>query len=133
MATIDGVELTLERLQRFHPLALIAEKHIGRLLEGAALARLEKGKFLFRKMPQADTAYFLLEGEVEVRESFERRTQVEARGHQARFPLEELCRRGASVRALTDALVLTLKRDAIDRLIASADEGSVDAAMVSDA
>jgi len=37
------------------------------------------------------------------------------------------------VRALTDALVLTLKRDAIDRLIASADEGSVDAVMVSDA
>ena len=133
MATIDGVELTLERLHYFHPLALIAEKHIGRLLEGAALVRLDKGKFLFRKMPQADTAYFLLEGEVEVRESFEKRTQVDARGNQARFPLEELCRRGASVRALKDALVLTLKRDAIDRLIASADEGSVDAVLVSDA
>jgi CRP-like cAMP-binding protein len=97
------------------------------------LVRLEKGRFLFRKMPQADTAYFLLEGEVEVRESFEKRTQVDARGNQARFPLEELCRRGASVRALKDALVLTLKRDAIDRLIASADEGSVDAVLVSDA
>ena len=133
MATIDGVELTLERLHYFHPLALIAEKHIGRLLEGAALVRLDKGKFLFRKMPQTDTAYFLLEGEVEVRESFEKRTQVDARGNQARFPLEELCRRGASVRALKDALVLTLKRDAIDRLIASADEGSVDAVLVSDA
>jgi CRP-like cAMP-binding protein len=133
MAMIDGVELTLERLHYFHPLALIAEKHIGQLLEGAALVRLEKGRFLFRKMPRADTAYFLLEGEVEVRESFEKRTQVDARGNQARFPLEELCRRGASVRAVKDALVLTLKRDAIDRLIASADEGSVDAVLVSDA
>lgn len=133
MAMIDGVELTLERLHYFHPLALIAEKHIGQLLEGAALVRLEKGRFLFRKMPRADTAYFLLEGEVEVRESFEKRTQVDARGNQARFPLEELCRRGASVRALKDVVVLTLKRDAIDRLIASADEGSVDAVLVSDA
>jgi len=31
MAIIDGVELSLERLHYFHPLALIAEKHIGRL------------------------------------------------------------------------------------------------------
>ena len=69
MAMIDGVELTLERLHYFHPLALIAEKHIGQLLEGAALVRLEKGRFLFRKMPRADTAYFLLEGEVEVRDA----------------------------------------------------------------
>ena len=71
MAMIDGVELTLERLHYFHPLALIAEKHIGQLLEGAALVRLEKGRFLFRKMPRADTAYFLLEGEVFTRDLIE--------------------------------------------------------------
>lgn len=133
MAMIDGVGLTLERLHYFHPLLLISEKHLERLLEGASVLRLEKGKFLFRKGPQPDAAYFLLEGEVEVRESFDKRTRVEARGNQARFPLEELCRGGASVRALQDAQVLVLRRDAIDQLMASADDGSFDAVLVSDA
>jgi len=133
MAMIDGLELGLERLHYFHPLLLVSEKHVERLLEGASVQRLEKGKFLFRKAPQRDVAYFLLEGEVEVRESFEKRTRVEARGNQARFPLEELCRGGASVRATQDAVVLLLARDAIDQAIASADEGSFDAVLVADA
>ncbi|MBP8924568.1 MAG: hypothetical protein KBG75_01790, partial [Pseudomonadales bacterium] len=68
MTIIDGFDITLERLRYFHPLALISEKHIERLMEGAGIKRLSKGQFLFRKMPQPDTSYFLLEGEVEIRE-----------------------------------------------------------------
>ena len=130
---IGGVDITLERLQRFHPLTLISEKHFARLLEGAATVRLAKGQFLFRKAPQPDTSYFLLEGEVEVRESFDSRSVVDAGGSQARFPLEELCKGGASVRAQSDAIVLTLTRDAIDQLMAASDDGGLDVMLVSDA
>ena len=132
MTTIDGVSLTPERLHHFHPLTLVAEKHFDRLLEGAAVVRIEKGRFLFRKMPQPGTAYFILEGAIEVRESFEKRTLVEAGSHQARFPLEDLYRNGASARAQTDACVLTLRRDVIDRLMASADEASFDVVLVAE-
>lgn len=133
MTKIDGVEITLERLKRFHPLTLISEKHVERLLEGAAIVRLAKGQFLFRKAPAPETSYFLMEGEVEVRESFENRSTVDANGSQARFPLEDLCKGGASVRALSDAMVLTLTRDAIDQLMASSDDGGLDVMLVSDA
>lgn len=132
MTTIDGVALTPERLQQFHPLALIAGKHFEHLLEGAAIVRVEKGRFLFRKAPQPDRSYYVLDGAIEVRESFEKRTLVDANSHQARFPLEELCRNGASARAQADACVLTLQRDLIDRLMASADEASFDVVLVSD-
>jgi len=134
MALIDGVDITLEVLKRFHPLTLISEKHLDRVLEGASVVALPKGQFLFRKTPQPELSYFLLSGEVEVRESFENRNVVEAGGSQARFPLEDLCRNGASVRALKDATVLTLTRDGIDQMMASSDEaGGFDVVLVADA
>ncbi|MBK6287810.1 MAG: cyclic nucleotide-binding domain-containing protein [Gammaproteobacteria bacterium] len=132
MTIIDGFDVTLERLRNFHRLALISEKHIERLMEGAGIKRLSKGQFLFRKMAQPDTSYFLLEGEVEIRESFEKRNLVDAAGHQARFPIEEHCRGGAAVRAQGDCVVLTLRRDAIDELIASGDDAGIDVVLVSD-
>ena len=132
MTKIDGIDITLERLKRFHPLTLISEKHLELALKGAAIVRLAKGQFLFRKAPQADISYFLLEGEVEVRESFENRSVVEANGSQAKFPLEDLCKGGASVRAINEVVVLTLTRDAIDQLMASSDDGGLDVMLVSD-
>ncbi len=133
MRTIDGVVLTPQSLQHFHPLELIAERHFERLLEGAAVMRVDKGRFVFRRQPQPGITYFVLEGAVEVRESFENRTLVDAGSRQARFPLEELYRSGASARAQTDASVLTLRRDVIDRLMASTDEASLDAMLLVDA
>ena len=50
---------------------------------------------------------------------------VDAAGHQARFPIEEHCRGGAAVRAQGDCVVLTLRRDAIDELIASGDDAGI--------
>jgi CRP-like cAMP-binding protein len=132
MAAIKGVQITLEGLQRFHPLTLISEKHFARLLEGADIVKLPKGQFLFRKAPQPDISYFLMEGEIEVRESFENRNTVAAGGNQAKFPIEDLCKGGASVRALVDTVVLTLRRDAIDQLMASSDDGGFDVVLVSD-
>src|SRR5262245_44527408 len=126
MAKIDGVEITVERLKRFHPLTLISEKHLDKVLDGAAIVRLAKGQFLFRKNPAPETSYFLMEGEVEVRESFENRSVIDANGSQARFPLEELCKGGASVKAQKDTMVLTLKRDGIDQMMASSDDGGFD-------
>jgi CRP-like cAMP-binding protein len=132
MIKIDGIELTLEQLHYFHALTLISEKHLDRLLDGANIVRVDKGQFLFRKNPQPDISYFLISGEVEVRQSFENRNIVEAGGNQARFALDELARGGASVRAQSDAVVLTIKRDAIDQLMASSDEGSFDVVLVSE-
>ena len=126
MTIIDGFDITLERLRYFHPLALISEKHIERLMEGAGIKRLSKGQFLFRKMAQPDTSYFLLEGAVEIRESFEKRNLVDAGANQARFPIEEQCRGGAAVRAQDECTVLTLRRDAIDQLMASGDDAGFD-------
>ena len=134
MAKIDGIDITLETLKHFHPLTLISEKHLDKVLEGAAIVRLAKSQFLFRKSPPPDACHFLLSGEVEIRESFEKRTVIDAQGSQARFPLEEQCLGGASVRAQKDAVVLTLKRDAIDQLIASNDDGGgLDVVLVDDA
>ena len=130
--SIDGFELTLARLQRFHPLTLIAEKQVDALLDGASIVRLAKGQFLFRKTPDPATSYFLLDGEIEIRESFENRSTVDAAGSQARFALEELCRGGASVRALGDAVVLTVRREAVDQLMASSDNGVLDVMLISD-
>lgn len=132
MHVVDGVEISVEGLKRFHPLTLIAEKHLDRLLDGATIVKLAKGQFLFRKAPQPELSYFLLEGEIEVRESFEKRSTIDADGSQARFPVEEHCRDGASVRARGPSVLLVLKRDAIDQLMASSDEGGFDVVLVSD-
>lgn len=133
MKTIDGVVLTPERLRQFHPLALIVDRHFDRLMEGATIARVAKGRFLFRKSPEPGVSYFVLDGTVEVRESFDARTVVDASTHHGRFAVEALCRNGASVRAQSDACVLVLQRDVIDRLMASVDEASLDAVLVAEA
>jgi CRP-like cAMP-binding protein len=133
MLRIDGVDISLERLKRFHPLSLIPEQHVSRVLEGAAVVRLGKNQFLFRKSPPPEICFFLLLGEVEIRESFDKRTVVDATGSQSRFPLEELCRGGASIRAQKESVVLTLARDMIDQLIASGEDAAgFDVLLVSD-
>ena len=80
MPVVDGVDVTLEALQRFHPLTLVTEKELGALLKGASVMRLPKGQFLFRKAPPPDVSYLLLSGEVESRESFDSRNLIEAGG-----------------------------------------------------
>ena len=82
MAKVDGVELALDVLQRFHPLTLITEAEMARVLHGASVMQLAKGQFLFRKNPPADVSYLLLEGEVEARESFDSRNIIAAGGSQ---------------------------------------------------
>ena len=134
MAKVDGVELALDVLQRFHPLTLITEAEMARVLSGASVMQLAKGQFLFRKNPPVDVTYLLLEGEVEARESFDSRNIIAAGGSQARFPLEDQARSGSSVRATADSKVLVLKRDAMDSLLAgAADDGSFDVVMVDNA
>lgn len=133
MPVVDGVDVTLETLQRFHPLTLVTEKELGALLKGASVMRLPKGQFLFRKAPPTDVSYLLLSGEVESRESFDSRNLIEAGGSQARFPLEEQARSGASVRATVDSEVLVLKRQAMDQLLSSAADEGFDVVMVSQA
>ena len=117
MARVDGIELTLEALQRFHPLTLMTAKDMDRVLGGASVITLAKGQFLFRKAPPADVSYLLLEGEVEARESFDNRNLIAAGGSQARFALEHQARNGSSVRATSDCKVLVLKREAMDALL----------------
>jgi len=133
MARVDGIELTLEALQRFHPLTLVTGKDMDRVLAGASVMSLAKGQFLFRKTPPADVSYLLLEGEVEARESFDNRSLISASGSQARFALEHQARSGSSVRATTDCKILVLKREAMDALLAVEDDGgSFDVVMVED-
>ena len=129
MVEVAGVELSAEVLQRFHALNMVNERYLSALLEGASIVRLSKSQVLFRRHPDPMVSYFLLSGELEVRESFENRNAVEASGSQARFAIEELARNGATVRSLTDSIVLILLRDSIDRVMASAAEQGIDAGM----
>ena len=134
MPKVDGFEVTLEGLQRFHPLTLMTEKDMDRVLTGASVMSLAKGQFLFRKAPPADVSYLLLDGEVEARESFDSRSLIAAGGSQARFALEDHARKGSSVRATADCKVLVLKREAMDQLLTVEDDGgSFDVVMVENA
>lgn len=134
MAKVDGIEITLETLHRFHPLTLMTDKDMQRVLGGATMMSLAKGQFLFRKSPPSDVSYLLLEGEVEARQSFEDRSLIAAGSSQARFPLEDQARKGSSVRATADCKVLVLKREAMDALLSPEDDGgSFDVVIVEDA
>lgn len=132
MAQVDGIELNADVLQHFHALNMIGDRHMEALLEGASIARLSKNQVLFRRSPDPTVSYFLLNGEIEVRESFENRNSVESGGAQARFAIEELAKNGATVRAIGDSVVLLLLRDSIDRVMASSENDGFDVMLVSD-
>ena len=124
---IDSVtELTTDLLKTFHPLVLVPDSRLGALIEGGDIVRLKRNQFLFKKAPPPDTCFFLIEGDIEVRESFNVRHKVTAGSDQAGFALEEHCSEGASVRALSDVSVLTLQRDDVDLALASDKETGYD-------
>ena len=133
MTAVNGVEISADILTRFHTLSMIGEHHLKALLEGAEVLTLTKNQYLFRRHPDPTISYFLLNGQLEVRESFENRNTVDSGGSQARFAIDDLAKNGASVRALGDAMVLLLNRDVIDRVMASSAGDGFDAVLLSDA
>ena len=124
---IDPVtELTAAQLKTFHPLLLVPDARLDALLNSGNILSLKRNQFLFKKSPPPETCFFLLTGEIEIRESFNIRHKVEAGSDQAGFALEEHCSEGASIRALSDIRVLTLPRDAVDLALASDTETGYD-------
>jgi CRP-like cAMP-binding protein len=106
-------------LQRFHPLSLVDPGQQKQLLKRAQVLEYRRNQYLYRKTPPAGTVYFLLDGDIEIRESFESRIPLSAGDERAQHSLNEQSPDGASIRALGDVRVLAVARDAIDMLLAS--------------
>lgn len=116
-----GIEADV--LKGFHPVDLATDEGAQDILASAQVLELGRNKILFKKAPPPDETYYLLDGEVEIRESFENRKRVEAGTDDARNALEEQCKGGATVRALGEVRILVLSRDAIDSALANSDGG----------
>ena len=114
MASSKPAQVEIETLKQFHPLNLVPDDGFKDLLATVQIVELKKNQILFKRPPGDDTTFYLLEGEIEIRESFENRRPILAGSEDANSSIEELARQGATVRALGPARVVTLSRDAID-------------------
>ena len=126
MASKMRQDIDLADLQKFHPLVLVTEAKLQELVDSAKFLELKKNQILFKKPPSEETTYYLLEGEIEVRKSFDDRQPISAGSEEAKFALEEHTRSGATLRALGKVHILTLSRDQIDEALASTDTISSD-------
>ena len=121
MAGPERPKLDVEALKKFHQLELMPEENLQEILTAAEYLDLKKNQILFRKPPPPETTYFLIDGDIEIRKSFEDRQRLETGSEEARFAVEEHCKSGVTLRALGPVCIVGFSRDAIDAALASCD------------
>jgi CRP-like cAMP-binding protein len=111
--------LNPRQLRRYYPLNMLTESDLEKLATMAQVSRIEEGSVVLKSNNKTDAFQYLLEGQIELRVSFDDRRNYSADDRQCDNPLYELLAEGGSIRSRSFCQVLTIAKDDYDRLIAS--------------
>lgn len=114
----QSIRINKELLNRFHPLSSVDAHYQDQLLQGALIEPFEANEFILKKSTDSEFLYFLLEGSVEIRFSFENRLLINAGEEQAQFALQDTQNNEGAVRATEDCQILAVHKDALEQALA---------------
>ncbi len=109
--------LNPEQLRSFTPLNVLSEQQWRELRNQLVPQPLLAGQLLFRRGDQARTTYYLLSGELQLRDGDGREELLQAGGEASCHPLSPTLPRQHEARALTDVSVLALDSANLGRLL----------------
>jgi CRP-like cAMP-binding protein len=110
-----------ELIHRFSPLNNIPPKYHAELVQGMQVESVATGKTLFKKnRPQNkgdDLLHFLIEGSVEVRESFDKRQLINSSDKNISSPLQSFLPKSGSVKTTSECQILVVNNLLLDQLL----------------
>ena len=109
--------LNPEQLRSFTPLNVLSEQQWRELRPQLVPQHLLAGQLLFRQGDQARTTYYLLSGELLLRDAVGGEERLQAGSEASCHPLSPSLPRQHEVRALSDASVLMLDSANLSRLL----------------
>ncbi|MEH6556403.1 MAG: cyclic nucleotide-binding domain-containing protein [Oceanicoccus sp.] len=126
MATTADSELA-KYISRFSPLDKVARKYHSRLLNHMNLQFFGKGSSIIRSFDHDSLAYFLVDGRVEIRESFDHRITLNAGEKSTRESLQShLDHTGnTKVKATEDCQILTVDLQQLDSMLLAEQDYSI--------
>lgn len=108
-------------IHRFSPLNNIAPKYHAELAQGMKVEAITAGKTLFKKNQlqnkNDDLLHFLIEGSVEIRESFDKRQLLDSTDKNTNAPLQSYLPKSGSVKANSDCQILVVNNVLLDQLL----------------
>ena len=124
-STTPATDFAHADLQRFSPLNQIAAKYQLRLQSGLRVRQINKGNTLIRKNREQGVLHFLVDGELEIRNSFENRDTLTQNDKRAGRAIENLLSPQSTVRALSHCQVLVCEQKVIDELLSWTQDYSI--------
>ncbi len=104
-------------IKRFSPLNKISHKYHGQLIEELKLTSYKAGAVIVRKERDKKQAHFLVQGRVEIRESFENRFHIDHENPDSNNAIESILKDRSLVRAVDDCQILSVNTDIIDHYL----------------
>lgn len=122
---MSSSDLSSADLQRFIPLNQVESKYEARLRSGLRIASVRKGGSVIPKKRDASVMHFLLDGEVEIRNSFENRYNLTDGDERCRRALENQLTQQGTVKAQRSSRVLICEQKVIDELLTWSQDYSI--------
>jgi len=109
-------------IERFRPLSDVSPKYHSQLADTLSIKQVNNGDPIIRKSNNPDISHFLIEGSIEIRQSFDHRFSISHDSPQCQFSLESQLEERGSVKATQDCTVLVVNTQKLDGFLESSQE-----------
>ncbi|MFT5691952.1 MAG: CRP-like cAMP-binding protein [Oceanicoccus sp.] len=109
-------------IKRFRPLRDVSLKYHSQLASTLALKKIKKGEAIGRKSNISKSIHFLVDGTVEIRQSFDNRISINHESSQCQHSLESQVEQRGSIKATEDCTLLLANIEKLDEFLASSQE-----------
>lgn len=106
-----------EKLRNFVPLSEISPDNFSELVKNISVEVLPANKKLFNRGDQDNFTYYLLNGELEITDSNNKKSTLTSKSKQCRFPLEHNQPRQKTATSKTDVHYFKINNDLLDVLL----------------
>ena len=113
----DDNQKYAEQIRQIIPISELPAKIQNEVVNKASIIRLRKGAYAFKQGDRDDYSFYLLEGEVELIANGQQHNVIAAGTDRARYAMAQLQPRQFSAKAKTEAVILQIVRDALDKLM----------------
>ena len=113
----DDNQKYAEQIRQIIPISELPAKIQNEVVNKASIIRLHKGAYAFKQGDRDDYSFYLLEGEVELIANGQQHNVIAAGTDRARYAMAQLQPRQFSAKAKTEAVILQIVRDALDKLM----------------
>ena len=104
-------------IARFSPLNQVASKYHSQLASHLRLIKVKAGAGIIKQDSHSKLLHFLVQGKVEIRESFDIRYPFQHDDQDSDLSLESRLQNRSSVKAISDCIILVANNDKIDQLL----------------